>query len=95
MIGDGYVDPLLQINNYDSFLSSVGVVSHKWRDTTTFMQNEALIRILRGDYKNASNYTNFIIADDEVAAKYYNNMNVLNYKQYDEGNINPEYAGFL
>ena len=27
MIGDGYVDPEYQINNYDSFLHSVGVVS--------------------------------------------------------------------
>lgn len=39
LLGDGYVDPLYQINNYESFLSSVGVVSSEWRDTTAFMQN--------------------------------------------------------
>lgn len=28
LIGDGWVDPQLQINNYDSYLNSVGVVSN-------------------------------------------------------------------
>lgn len=51
MIGDGYVDPINQINNYDSFLNSVGAVSNEWRDTTSFMANEAIIRIMRGDLK--------------------------------------------
>jgi len=41
-----------------------------------------------GDLKDSSGYINFIIADDEVANKYYSGMNVLNYKQYDAGNIN-------
>lgn len=39
MIGDGLVDGLNQFNNYDSYLSSVGVVSNEWRDTMSFMQN--------------------------------------------------------
>lgn len=51
MIGDGWVDPLLQANNYDSYLSSTGIVSGQWRDTTTFMQNEAITRITNGDLK--------------------------------------------
>jgi hypothetical protein len=51
MIGDGWVDPLLQANNYDSYLSSTGIVSGQWRDTTTFMQNEAITRITSGDLK--------------------------------------------
>jgi hypothetical protein len=67
LLGDGWVDPELQINNYDSFLNSVGVVSNQWRDTTSFMQNEALIRIDKGDMKEASDYINFIIANDTVA----------------------------
>jgi len=28
MIGGGFVDPINQINNYDSYLNSVGVVSN-------------------------------------------------------------------
>ena len=54
-----------------------------------------MIRIERGDREHAAGYINFIIADDDVASKYYNNMNVLNYRQYDAGNINPDYAAFL
>jgi len=50
---------------------------------------------MNGNYVDASNYTNFIIADDSVSQKYYNGMNVLNYKQYDDGKINPIYAKYL
>lgn len=95
LIGDGYVDPINQINNYDSFLSSAGIVSNEWRDTTSFMQNEGITRIMRGDYKEASGYTNFIIANDDVANKYYSGMNVLNYKQYDMGTVNTDYGIYL
>lgn len=95
LIGDGWVDPIQQINNYDSFLSSVGVVSKEGRDTVAYQQNQAATRIMNGDLKDAAGYINWIIADDNVANKYYNGMNVLNYKQYDAGNINPDYFYFL
>jgi hypothetical protein len=49
MIGDGWVDPQIQSNYYDSYLNSIGAVSNHWRDTTSFMQNEAILRIMRGD----------------------------------------------
>jgi hypothetical protein len=52
------------------------------------MQNEALTRIMNGDLANARGYTNFIIANDTVADKYYNGMNVLNYKLYDNSDFN-------
>jgi len=50
---------------------------------------------MNGDLYDAAGFINWIIADDNVANKYYNNMNVLNYKQYDQGNINPDYWYFL
>lgn len=50
---------------------------------------------MRGDYKEASGYTNFIIANDDVANKYYSGMNVLNYKQYDMGTVNTDYGIYL
>jgi hypothetical protein len=50
---------------------------------------------MNSDYQDACNYTNFMIADDSVSQKYYNGMNVLNYKQYDDGNININYAKYL
>lgn len=95
MIGDGWVDPLSQSNNYDSYMNSVGVIANEWRDTTSFMQNEAIVRIMKGDLADASGYLNFIIADDKVAEKYYLGMNVMNYKQYDAGNINTDYQYYL
>ena len=45
LIGDAWVDPIFQIGFYDSYLNSVGTVSNNWRDTTSFMQNEAIVKI--------------------------------------------------
>ena len=56
------------------------------------MQNEALTRIMNGDLANASGYINFIIANDTIAEKYYNGMNVLNYKLYDNSDFNENFA---
>ena len=50
---------------------------------------------MKSNYEDAAGYINFIIADDNVAAKNYLGMNVLNYKQYDQGNINPDYHYYL
>lgn len=41
-IGDGWTDPVIQINFYDSYLYSVGVVSNKFRDTMTWFQTNAI-----------------------------------------------------
>ena len=59
------------------------------------MQNEALTRIMNGNLANASGYTNFIIANDTVAEKYYNGMNVLNYKLYENSDFNENFAKYL
>lgn len=59
------------------------------------MQNEAITRIMRGDLKEASDYINFIIDNEDIANKYYAGMSIVNYKQYDAGNINPEYGGYI
>ncbi len=36
-----------------------------------------------------------MIANDTVADKYYNGMNVLNYKLYDNSDFNENYAKYL
>jgi carboxypeptidase C (cathepsin A) len=51
-IGDGWTDPQNQINHYDSYLYSVGIVSNKFRDTCTWFQTRAIQHIAFGDYKN-------------------------------------------
>ena len=55
-IGDGWTDPEHQINYYDSYLYSVGIVSNKFRDTCTWFQTEAIHHIMLGDYKNVRHY---------------------------------------
>lgn len=51
-IGDGWTDPYNQINQYDSYLYSVGVVAHKFRDTLTWFQTEAIKNQVMGANKN-------------------------------------------
>lgn len=51
-IGDGWTDPINQLNFYDSYLYSVGIVSNKFRDTCTWFQTQAIQNINFADYKN-------------------------------------------
>lgn len=43
----------------------------------------------------ASSYINFIVNNDDVINNKYGGVNVQNYKQYDDGNINPSYKIYL
>lgn len=51
-IGDGWVDPINQINFYDSLLYSVGIVSNKFRDVCTWVQTQGMINIYKEQYVN-------------------------------------------
>lgn len=51
-IGDGWTDPINQVNFYDSFLWSVGIVDSKFRDVCTWFQTNAMINMYNGNYKN-------------------------------------------
>jgi carboxypeptidase C (cathepsin A) len=51
-IGDGWTDPINQVNFYDSFLWSVGVVESKFRDVCTWFQTNAMINMYNGNFKN-------------------------------------------
>jgi carboxypeptidase C (cathepsin A) len=95
MIGDGLVDPVNQFNNYDSYMYSAGIISNEGRDTTTFMQNQAILNILGNNFKQASDYTNWIINNDTTINKFYGGVNILNYKQYEVENININYDKYL
>lgn len=53
-IGDGWVDPINQINFYDSLLYSVGIVSNKYRDVCTWVQTQSMINIYKEQYGNVS-----------------------------------------
>lgn len=49
-IGDGWVDPINQMNFYDSLLYSVGIVSNKFRDVCTWVQTQGMIGIYEGNF---------------------------------------------
>lgn len=51
-IGDGWTDPINQVNYYDSYLWSVGVVESKFRNVCTWFQTNAIINMYEGNYKN-------------------------------------------
>ncbi len=46
-IGDGWTDPYDQVNHYDSYLYSVGVVSNRMRDVCTWFQTQSIINMMR------------------------------------------------
>ena len=52
VIGDGWTDPINQINFFDSMLYSAGIVSNKYRDTATWYQTQSILNIYHKDYKN-------------------------------------------
>jgi len=53
-IGDGWTDPINQINYYDSYLWSVGVVESKFRDVLTWYQTNAITNIYERNYQEVS-----------------------------------------
>lgn len=63
IIGDGWVDPLRQVNFYDSYLWSVGVVSNKFRDVCTWYQTNSMLKIYEGEYANATSYFDFLTSN--------------------------------
>lgn len=50
-IGNGWTDPTNQVNYYDSFLWSVGVIGNKFRDTCNWFQTRSIINMYEGNYK--------------------------------------------
>lgn len=50
-IGDGWTDPINQINYYDTYLWSVGVIDRGFRDTCTWFQTSGIVNMYEGDYE--------------------------------------------
>lgn len=92
-IGDGWTDPVNQVNYYDSYLWSVGVASNKFRDTCTWYQTHSLINIYEGNYQNATSYFNFISDDKSTPEMYLGNISMFNFRNYD--GIDRSFVGFL
>lgn len=92
-IGDGWVDPLNQVNYYDSYLYSTGIVSAKFRDTLTWYQTHSMVNILKNSYKNATNYFDFISNNKTTCEQYLGNISTYNFRNYD--GVDRSFADFL
>lgn len=53
IIGDGWTDPINQLNYYDSYLWSIGVIDIKFREVCSWYQTKSLISFYEGNYEKA------------------------------------------
>jgi vitellogenic carboxypeptidase-like protein len=92
-IGDGWVDPMNQINYYDTYLWSVGVVDRGFRDTCTWFQTNSIVNMYEGDFQKATDYFDFITNNDTTPEKYMGGISIFNFRQYDP--TDESFADFL
>lgn len=45
IIGDGWTDPINQINYYDTYLWSLGIIDRSFRQTCTWFQTQSMINM--------------------------------------------------
>lgn len=52
IVGDGFTDPINQINYFDSLLYSAGIISNKFRDVLTWLQKSSIIKMYQNNFRN-------------------------------------------
>jgi len=92
-IGDGWTDPVNQVNYYDTYLWSVGVIGNKFRDVCSWYQTHSILNIYDGNFQNATNYFDFLTNNDTTPEAYMNNISIFNFRNYD--GLDESFAGFL
>lgn len=81
-IGDGWTDPINQVNYYDSYLWSVGIVDVNTRDMCTWYQTNAILNMYSQDYQNATNYFDFLTNNDTTPQAYFGGISMFNFRSY-------------
>lgn len=92
-IGDGWTDPVNQVNFYDSYAWSVGCVDRKFRDVLTWYQTNAIVNMYDGKYANATSFFDFITNNDTTPEKYMGGISTFNFRNYD--GLDETFAKFL
>ena len=92
-IGDGWTDPINQVNYYDSYLWSVACVDKKFRDVLTWYQTNAIINIYDQKYAEATAYFDFITNNDTTPKEYFGGISTFNFRNYDP--LDETFAKFL
>jgi hypothetical protein len=57
MVSSGWIDPVNQLNYYDSLLYSSGVVSNRFRDICSSIQTKGIVNIYKKLYLNVDFYS--------------------------------------
>jgi carboxypeptidase C (cathepsin A) len=83
LIGGGWVDPIHQLNHYDSYLWSVGIAEGGFREQLTWHQTHATINLFGFHYENATEFINFIIYNRTTHEKYMGNISEYNFRNYE------------
>lgn len=92
-IGDGWTDPINQINFYDTYLWSVGVIDRGFRDTCTWFQTNGIVNIYEGDYQKATDYFDFITNNDTTPKTYMGGISIFNFRDY--GDLDESFVKIL
>lgn len=92
-IGDGWTDPINQVNYYDSYLWSVGIVDVNTRDMCTWFQTNAILSMYSGEYQNATNYFDFLTNNDTTPQEYFGGISMFNFRDY--GDEDDSFVKFL
>jgi serine carboxypeptidase 1 len=54
IISSGWIDPINQLNYYDSLLYSTGIVSNRFRDICSSIQAKGIVNIYKKSYANVN-----------------------------------------
>lgn len=92
-IGNGWVDPINQLNFVDSHLWSAAIVDHKFRDVLTWHQTQSIVNIFEGKYANATTYFNYIFKNPNTTRDYMGNVSIYNFRNYNSED--HSYAAFM
>lgn len=92
-IGDGWVDPINQVNYVDSFLWSAGIIDNKFRDIVTWHQTQSMVNVFEGKYANATDIFTALFRDQTVMRDRLANINIYNFREYGGGDTS--YAAYL
>jgi len=99
IIGDGWTDPERQLNGYDSYAYSIGLISNVRRNLYRDTQNNILQDIINGQFVEASTLFDFITGTDpqfnQSIPNVAGNVNVYNYRQYNYSGLDGPLGTWL
>lgn len=82
-----------QVNFFDSYLWSVGIIERKFRDTCAWYQTTSIVNIFQKKFNAATEYINFFIDNKTTPEVYMGNISMFNFRNYN--GIDRSFVQFL